>query len=89
MAIEGNQLATFGDSRRAILDTIRDLRSGSISAAMGMAIAANMKVLNDNVQMDINSAKLCMATQGTAHEFGKVVGMGQRLIANDSTQLSS
>jgi hypothetical protein len=86
MAIEGNQLAGFGDARRAILDTIRDLRSGNMTAATGMAIAANMKVLNDNVQVEINAAKLCIATEGTAHEFGKVVGMGRRLIGNDQTQ---
>jgi hypothetical protein len=89
MSIEGNSLATFGDARRAILDTIRDLRSGQMTASTGMAIAANMKVLNDNVQVEINAAKLCVLTTGTAHEFGKIVGMGRRLIGNDESQPSS
>ena len=51
-----------------------------------MAIAANMKVLNDNIQVEINAAKLAMATEGRAHTFGRVVGMGQRLIGNDTSQ---
>jgi hypothetical protein len=86
MAIEGNQLATFGDARRMILDTIRDLRNGHMDASHGMAIAANMKVLNDNVQVEINAAKMALATEGKAHQFGRVVGMGQRLIGNDGSQ---
>lgn len=71
---------TFGDTRRLIIETIMKLRSGEMPAATGMAIAANMKVLNDSVQVEINAAKLSLATEGRAHEFGKIVGMGQRLI---------
>lgn len=52
----------------------------------GMAIAANMKVLNDSVQVEINAAKMALATEGKAHNFGRVVGMGQRLIGNDGSQ---
>ena len=81
-----NQIASFGDARRMILDTILDLRRGDMSAATGMAIAANMKVLNDSVQVEINAAKLADATEGKAHNFGRVVAMGQRLIANSSGQ---
>lgn len=84
--MEVNQLATFGDVRRMILDTIVDLRTNQMDATRGMAIAANMKVLNDNVQVEINAAKLALATEGKAHTFGRVVGMGRRLIGNDSSQ---
>lgn len=86
MAIEGNQLATFGDARRMILDTIRDLKNGDLDVSRGMAIAANMKVLNDNVQVEINAAKMALATEGKAHSFGRVIGMGQRMIGNDKEQ---
>lgn len=79
-------LMTFGDARRIIIDTIVQLRNGSMSGATGMAIAANMKVLNDNVQTEINAAKLALQTEGRAHNFGRVVGMGQRLIGNTSGQ---
>lgn len=84
--METNQLATFGDVRRMIIDTIVELRHGNMDASRGMAIAANMKVLNDNVQVEINAAKLALATEGKAHTFGRVVGMGRRLIGNDGSQ---
>lgn len=84
--MDANQLMTFGDARRIIIDTIVQLRTGSMPASTGMAIAANMKVLNDNVQTEINAAKLALATEGRAHSFGRVVGMGQRLIGNDAGQ---
>jgi len=88
MAIEGNQLATFGDTRRLILDTIQALKSGDMDVSRGMAIAANMKVLNDSVQVEINAAKMALLTEGKAHSFGRIVGMGQRLIGNSGEQLS-
>jgi len=84
--MDANQLMTFGDARRIIIDTILQLRSGSMNASTGMAIAANMKVLNDNVQTEINAAKMALATEGKAHNFGRIVGMGQRLIGNDGSQ---
>jgi hypothetical protein len=86
MAIEGNQLATFGDVRRSILDTIQALKTGDMEVSRGMAIAANFKVLNDSVQVEINAAKMALATEGKAHNFGRIVGMGQRFIGNDSDQ---
>ena len=54
--MNANQLATFGDARRMILDTIVELRRGDMDINRGMAIAANMKVLNDSVQVEINAA---------------------------------
>lgn len=84
--MDANQLMTFGDARRIIIETIVQLRAGTMNATTGMAIAANMKVLNDNVQTEINAAKLALQTEGKAHNFGRVVGMGQRLIGNSSGQ---
>jgi len=86
--MDSNQLMTFGDARRIIIDTIVQLRNGTMPATTGMAIAANMKVLNDNVQTEINAAKLALQTEGRAHSFGRVVGMGQRLIGNSAGQES-
>lgn len=87
--MNANQLATFGDARRMILDTIVELRRGDMDINRGMAIAANMKVLNDSVQVEINAAKMALATKNEAHNFGRIVGMGQRLIGNDSSQPSA
>lgn len=83
MSLEENKLATFGDVRRSILDTIQALQSENMDISRGMAIAANFKVLNDNIQVEINAAKMALATEGKAHNFGQVVGMGRRLIGND------
>lgn len=74
---------TFGDVRNMILGVIVDLRNDKMDVSRGMAIAANFKVLNDNIQAEINAAKLSMVTAGTAHEFGKVVTMGRRVINDD------
>lgn len=87
--MNANQIATFGDARRMILDTIVELRRGDMDISRGMAIAANMKVLNDSVQVEINAAKMALATKDEAHNFGRIVGMGQRLLGNDSNQPSA
>jgi len=81
-----NQMMTFGDVRRMIIQTIVDLKENRMDVSRGMAIAANIKVLNDNIQVEINAAKMAMATEGRAHAFGRVVGMGRRLIGNDASQ---
>jgi len=86
--MDANQLMTFGDARRIIIDTILQLREGTMGPTVGLAVAANMKVLNDNVQTEINAAKLALLTEGKAHNFGRVVGMGQRLIGNSGGQES-
>lgn len=81
-----NQLATFGDQRRMILDTIMELRRGDMDVNRGMAIAANMKVLNDSVQVEINAAKMAIVAKQNGLDFGRVVGMGQKLIGNNADQ---
>lgn len=86
--MEHNQLVTFGDVRRMILDTIVDLRDDKIDVSRGMAIAANFKVLNDNIQVEINAAKMVLATENKAHNFGRMVGMGQRFIGNSQEQVA-
>ncbi len=86
--MEINQLATFGDQRRMILDTIMELRSGTMDVSRGMAIAANMKVLNDSVQVEINAAKMAISANQAGHDFGRIVGMGQRMIGNSLEQVA-
>lgn len=76
---------TFGDARRLIIQTIIDLREEKIPVERAMAIAANMKVLNDNIIAEIQAAKMALLTEGRAHSFGQVVGMGRRLIGSDGS----
>lgn len=73
---------TTGDARRMILQTIVELRSGSMDVSRGMAIAANMKVLNDSIFAEVAAAKMALTAKGEAHNFGQVVQMGQRVIGN-------
>jgi hypothetical protein len=81
-----NQLATFGDQRRMILDTIMELKNGTMDVNRGMAIAANMKVLNDSVQVEINTVKMSIHARKEGHDFGRIVGMGQKYIGNSIEQ---
>ena len=83
-----NQIATTGDARRMILDTITELRAGTMDIGRGMAIAANMKVLNDSIQVEINAAKMVIQAQQAGHDFGRMVGMGQKMIANSENQVA-
>jgi hypothetical protein len=84
--VQIEQIMTFGDVRRIIIDTVIQVRDGRMGSTQGMTIAALMKSLTDNVQVEINAAKLAIATEDKAHNFGRVVGMGQRLIGNDGQQ---
>jgi hypothetical protein len=77
---------TFGDTRRIIIDTVLQVRNGTMSASQGAAVAGLMDALVKNVQVEINAAKMALATEGKAHNFGRIVGMGQRLIGNDGSQ---
>lgn len=83
-----NQIATTGDARRMILDTITELRNGTMDIGRGMAIAANMKVLNDSIQVEINAAKMVIQAQQAGHDFGRMAGMGQKMIANSENQVA-
>ena len=76
------KVETFGDVRQLLLQTVMQIRDGDMEVSKGMAIAANLKVLNDNIQCEINAAKLALLTEGRAHQFGRVVQMGRKLIGN-------
>lgn len=78
------EVRTFGDARQLILQTIMHIRDGGLNVSQGMAMAANFKVLNDNIQCEINAAKLAVATSGTAHEFGQVRKMGLNVIGESA-----
>lgn len=81
---EVTDVRSFGDARRLILQTIMQIRDGGLDVSQGMAIAANMKVLNDNIQCEINAAKLCLLAEERGKNFGRLVPMGTRLIGHDA-----
>lgn len=72
--------ATFGNSRAILLETIIALKNREISTNRGMAIAANMKVLNDSIQIEINAAKLSLQADAAGKDFGEVMRLGTRPI---------
>lgn len=82
MANEITEVRSFGDARQLIIQTIMQIRDGGLDVNQGLAIAANMKTLNDNIQCEINAAKLCLLAEEKGHNFGKVVKMGTRLIGS-------
>lgn len=86
--MDANQLMTFGDVRRTIIDTIVAVRDEKMDVNRGMAIAALFKTLNDNVQVEVNAAKTAMKAKELGHDFGRVVGMGQKAIGNSADQLA-
>ena len=73
-------IKTFGDVRNLILQTIVGIRDGELSTSSGMAMAANFKELNNNIQCEINSAKLALLTESKVHNFGRLRHMGTTLI---------
>lgn len=80
------KVETFGDVRRLIIETVMDLRDGNIDTQKGMAIAANLKVLNDNIQTEINATKIKIQTENKLHQFGTVRRMGLTLISEQSPE---
>ena len=79
MTVSVTEIMTTGDARRFVLETMLALRNKEISATDAMAMAANMKVLNDSMQIELNAAKIAIATKGEAVKF---VDMGKRLLTS-------
>jgi hypothetical protein len=79
--LKSNAAVTTGDARRLILETIVDLRNGAMPVDRGQAIAANMRVLNESMMVEVKAARLAMEAKENNHDFGEVVQLGQRQIA--------
>lgn len=77
------EIKSFGDVRSLIIDTILGIRNGSYTATEALAIAANFKALNDNINCEINAAKVSLLAEKEGHNFGKIVSMGTRMISSN------
>jgi hypothetical protein len=80
MSVDATQLMSFGDFRRSIINDIAAVRRGELEVSRASVMASLYKEVNSNIQVEINAAKMSLATEDKAHQFGKVVGMGRRLI---------
>lgn len=76
------KIETFGDARSLLVDTIIELKEGKMDVSRGMAVAATMKVLNDNIQAEINAGKLILKAAEVGKNFGDVMQLGQQVISN-------
>ena len=85
MSKDIQEVTSFGDVRRLIIETIIGIREGSLGPMQGAAMAANFKELNNNINAEINAAKMAVITEGKAHEFGKVMRLGTQYIADNRT----
>lgn len=83
MRSEITEVKSFGDVRMLMLQTILNIRDGGLDVSQGMAMVANFKVLNDNINSEINAAKLALLTEGKLHNFGNVMRLGRQLIGNE------
>lgn len=80
-------METFGDARKMIVDTIIELRTDKISVNRGLAIAANMKVLNDNITAEIKAARMSLEADKHGKDFGQLLLLGKRPIAGGEQPL--
>lgn len=77
---------SFADVRGDIIETIDLIRKRECSASDALAIFAGYRELHNSVQVEINAAKMAIATEGKAHSFGKVVKMGKRIINGEEDE---
>lgn len=74
---------SFAQVRGDIIEIIDEIRAKKVTAGDALAIFAGYRELHNSVQVEINAAKMALATEGKAHSFGKIVKMGKRIINGD------
>ncbi|MGZ8220027.1 MAG: hypothetical protein ACXWT0_00115 [Methylobacter sp.] len=72
----------FGEIRQLILQSIVDMRNKDITQGEAQTTFMGIKVLNDNINSEINVAKLAIQTQNSAHKFGRVVRLGKQTVGD-------
>lgn len=78
-------IRTSGDVRRLLAQSMSEIRSGDMPVAQGMAIAALSKELTASLQVEVNVARVRMATLDAGKTMGEVSHLGKLLIGDDST----
>ena len=78
------EVKSFGDVRTLLLQTAMQIRDGGLTVAEGTAIALTVKELNSNIQCEIAAAKLSLSSAEGAHQFGRVVAMGRRIVTGNA-----
>ena len=78
------RVETFGDVRSLIIETVMLIRDGGLDPNQANAMATQIKLLNDNLQVEINAAKLYIQADKEGHRMGNLVKLGRRVL-NDKT----
>ena len=83
MQIKDKTSVSTGNIRQMLIDTMTGLHSKDISLQEAAVTALLSDAITKSMQVEINSAKLSIQTEGKLYAFGKVTKMG-RLIINDA-----
>lgn len=78
-----NEIQNFGEVRQFLLQTALDIRDKKITPEDGLAIAATIKVMNDNIKQEIDINKLAIQTHNTLFSTGDVVRLGKRTLSDE------
>lgn len=85
-SIQVERIVSMGDVRQLLMETAINIRNGAIDGRSADCIVACADALTRNMQVEINAAKLAVATKGTLQEFGKVLKLGKQLIAAEGIE---
>jgi hypothetical protein len=76
-------IRTSGDVRRILAQTMIDVKDGSLEVSRGLAVASLAKELNNNLQVEVNIAKVRVSVAASGKNMGEVTEMG-RLVIEDA-----
>ena len=77
---EVQEINDFGAARKFILDSLILIRDGKIPPKTVNTMINGLKVVNENVQVEVNVAKVSLLYAEKGKEFTKIVEMGKTSI---------
>lgn len=73
-------IRTSGDVRRTLAQTMNDIRTGTITVDKANAIASLAKELTASLQVEVNVAKVRIATLDSGKALGELTHLGKMVI---------
>ena len=78
-------IRTSGDIRRFIAQAMVDIRSGELSVAQGTCIAQLAGKLTENMQVEVNVAKVRVSMMASGKSMGEITNMGKLVIEDEGS----
>jgi hypothetical protein len=75
-----NEINDFGAARKFILDCMVQVREGTLPPSAINALINGMKVVNENIQAEVNVAKVSLLYEKEGKKFAENVVMGKTKI---------